>query len=201
MFLRAKTIRFWRIIPMCLCLVVPVVLSPSVAQANASKPSQLEEFQAKALLIYNIAKFVLWPEDAYQEQMNDFVIDIVGGNPFGGAFYFIHDKTIQGRMVQVFSELNLDDSPPCQVLYTDSINPSEFARQLPLLQKEHVLTITSNPSLFKAGATVLLSVEEDRLTFRVNLEAARAADLEISGNLLRHAEEVILAEHDGGHWP
>jgi len=183
---------------MCFCFVVSVWLAPSSAQANPAKPSQLEEYQAKALLVYNIAKFVLWPEVAFDTHRSDFVIDIVGGNPFGGAFYFIHDKTIQGRMVEVFNDAVLSDEHACQVLYTDTMDPTSLARELKVLQKNHVLVITSNPALFEVGAMVLLSVEDDRLTFRVNLNSAHAADLEISGNLLRHAEEVILAENEGG---
>jgi len=37
---------------------------------------------------------------------------------------------------------------------------------------------------------ILVEVIDDHLAFSVNLAAVKASGLEISGNLLRHAEEV-----------
>ncbi len=182
----------WRILIMCAWLLFACLFHAHTAQAANSNPNQLEEYQAKALLIYNIAKFVIWPEEAFTTHPNRFVINIAGQNPFGNAFYFLDNKTIQGRDVAVESWTGLNLAYDYQVLYIDSMGLQEFSHALQSLQEHHVLVITSNVDLFDAGAMVYLGVESENLIFRVNLASAHKAGLEISGNLLRHADQVYF---------
>lgn len=174
-----------------------LVASPLHAQR---RPSQLEEYQAKALLIFNFAKFVIWPGDAFATHENTFVIDVVGEDPFGGSFFFIKNKTVQERTVVIRKCAFLEQCYNSQIIYIDQGDTADLQSELERLHAEHTLIITSDPALFEAGAMVLITVKGDRLAFDVNLPAARKAGLEVSGNLLRHADRVILKKkrEEGG---
>lgn len=160
--------------------------------AEVKTPNELEEFQAKALLVYNIAKFVIWPDGAFANHPDTFTINIVGENPFDGAFYFLDEKKIQGLEVAVRHNDTLTFPHDSQVVYVDSADLEAFTKVLPRLQAQNILVVTSNRELFNSGAMVCLSVKDDQLSFAVNLDSAHKADLEISGNLLRHADTVIF---------
>ena len=49
----------------------------------AQEAGEAEEYQAKTALIYNFAKFVTWPKEAYANDDAPFVIATLGDNPFG----------------------------------------------------------------------------------------------------------------------
>jgi hypothetical protein len=51
----------------------------------AQQPGEAYEYEAKAALIYNFAKFTTWPEETFQDAEAPFVFAVLGNNPFGDA--------------------------------------------------------------------------------------------------------------------
>jgi hypothetical protein len=54
-----------------------------------------------------------------------------------------------------------------------------------------VLVVADSPGALRQGAALNMAVASSRVTFEVNLRAARAAGLTLSSRLLRLATEVI----------
>src|ERR1700681_3665474 len=68
-------------------LTMATGLLSSQARAQTSN-----EYQVKAAFLYNFAKFVDWPAEAFGSSGAPFVIGVVGDDPFGGAL----DQAING---------------------------------------------------------------------------------------------------------
>jgi len=64
-------------------------------------------------------------------------------------------------------------------------------RVLEELRGKPVLMIADSPGAARLGVTLNLSVNQNKITFEANLQAARAAQLSLSSKLLRLATEVI----------
>lgn len=170
------------VVGLLLAVALLAVLSPDPSQAQ--HPS---EHQVKAAFLFSLASFVDWPET---EQADTLSIGILGQDPFGEAFTPFLDKQIKDRPVRLHRSTRLQELPPCQVLY---ICPSE-ARYLPqilaYLGNRRVLTVGETEGLAAAGVMINFYLEENKVRFEINVEAAHRADLKLSAKLLKLARLV-----------
>src|SRR5438552_4517064 len=78
----------------------------------------LTEYDVKAAFLYNFAKFVEWPPEAFKNSENAFVVGILGEDPFQPDL----EKGLNGQTVQekklAFKRLaSLQETSGCQVVF------------------------------------------------------------------------------------
>src|SRR5579862_3759358 len=56
----------------------------------------VDEYQVKAAFLYNFAKFVEWPPQAFRDRSTPFTICVLGQTPFGRAL----EAAIDGKVVE-----------------------------------------------------------------------------------------------------
>lgn len=153
---------------------------------------EAEEYRVKAALLYNTCKFVTWPKNRSTKNDSEFVFYVVGKAPLLRALQSIGGKKIGGRSIKTLAISNIKDVGSCRVLFcsTEDLRSCSQA-QLQRLADSHVLTVGETEGFLEAGGIVELSVVEKRLVFTINLAAARRANLEMSGALLRLAKEIV----------
>jgi hypothetical protein len=149
--------------------------------------TDLPEYQVKAAMLYNVAKFVEWQGAKTDTPMQ---VCILGNNPFGAALYSLRGKVVHGRQLNVRQVSRPAEIGACQILY---ISSSE-RRSLPSIIGDRglpgVLTV-SDMDRFASGGGVVGFVEVDgKIRLEVNLEAAQQANLKISSQLLKLARIV-----------
>ncbi|WPJ97543.1 YfiR family protein [Coraliomargarita algicola] len=165
-----------------------MALSTNVGTASNDR-AIIEENDGKALLIYNIAKFTVWPSEG-SNQSAPFIFTLWNDHALSDAFRNIEGLQAQGRPIRI-NHHEQDRAPiDCKVLVIPGHQLQAFIQSKELLLIRPVLTVTTDTSVFEAGAMVLIEVLDDHLSFSVNLAALKASGLEISGNLLRHARKV-----------
>jgi hypothetical protein len=167
-------------------LAVTLFMSPGFASKDRAI---IEENQAKALLTYNIAKFTVWPHESAPSDA-PFTFSLSENEAMAKAFQVIEGQQVNGRTVKVIRDTK--DSIPVsgEVLIISKYQLQAFVIARDELYHSPILTVTADSEIFDAGAMVLIQVVDDRLSFSVNLGRVKASGLEISGNLLRHAQEV-----------
>ena len=62
---------------------------------NAGTSPTIDEYQLKAAVLYNFAKFVEWPPETFQGPADPITLCILGENPFGNGL----DQTIRGKSI------------------------------------------------------------------------------------------------------
>ena len=68
--------------------------------ALSGSAQEIDEYQVKAAFLYNFAKFVEWPSQAFQTSKDPITVCVLGHNPFGNALEdVIRGKSIEGRPV------------------------------------------------------------------------------------------------------
>lgn len=149
----------------------------------------IEENQGKALLIYNIAKFTVWPSETEPSEA-PFVFASWNDKALTKAFEVIEGQKIQSRTVSIKFYKKNNNPMDCEVLFIPQDRLQAFTRMRDEINTKPILTVTTDPGVFDAGAMVLIEIVDDHLSFSVNLGRVKATGLEISGNLLRHAKEV-----------
>lgn len=164
-----------------------LTLLMSIGSASRAR-AIIEENDGKALLIYNIAKFTVWPETAPAN--TSFIFALWDDPGLAKAFENIKDLKTQGRNIRIHQHQNDRVPIDCELLIIPGHKLQTFIKSKGDLDNFPILTVTTDPNVFDAGAMVMVQVIDDHLSFSVNLGAVKASGLEISGNLLRHARKV-----------
>src|SRR5258708_8684937 len=85
----------------------------------------LAEYEIKAAFMYNFAKFVQWPAEAFGQAQSPLILCVIGDDVFGPALDTIEHKLAQGRELKVRRQIRLEGARACHILF---IAESEHAR-------------------------------------------------------------------------
>ncbi len=155
---------------------------PHAAGALAADP--LPEYTVKAGYLYNFALLTEWPDEAIGDSLE---LCILGPDHFGPALDALRGKTVNNRRIDIRFIVQPSEARKCHILYIAEAERSEMAALRGELANRPVLTVTDDESLSKAGITIFLRPDRQRLVFEINNNAAKRANLNISARLLRLA--------------
>ncbi len=168
-----------RLLVVALCMALPRM------EAQAAPPT---EYEVKAAFIHNIAKFVEWP--AAMPSSGRARLCLLGENPFGGALEALHGKQI-GKMsweiVPAGASTNLKE---CRVLFIAASERGNLGSILESIGNSPVLTVGDTEGYAGHGVMVNFYLEENKVRFEINREAAARARLAMSSQLLKLARIV-----------
>jgi len=154
------------------------------AASGACAVDSAQENALKAAYLYNFAKFIDWPKPF----VGGFNLCLVGRDNFGRSLDSLESKNVKDQPVRILRGVGGDSLRQCQILFFS--DRSATARELAQLAEQGVLTIAESEGFLDQGGLITLAVEQNRLVFDVNLEAARRANFAISARLLRLARHV-----------
>lgn len=173
---------------MLLCTFAPLARPVSGADQSSSAPT---EFQVKAAYLFNFLKFVEWPDDPSPDPHGKWVIGIVGDSPVGDELLHLAEgKNVQGRELQVKKMQAADNLRACHILFISESEKKRLPSILVALHGSSVLTVADIDHFVGSGGMVEFVIEDARVRFAVDLDAASRARLKISSKLLAMAHVV-----------
>ena len=171
-------------------LVLILSFSPvAMALQPASQP--LREYRIKAAFLYNFAKFVEWPPEAFDEEDSALVLGVLGDDPFGAALQSLRGKTVRGRGLTIKRFDSLRDLGHCHILFITSSVREQQQKALESLQGSNVLTVGEMQRFVQMGGIINFVIRKNKLRFEINLDAGKRAGLVISSQLLKLADSVV----------
>lgn len=154
--------------------IAAVVMTGGAALAEG--PLAVPEEQVKAAFLFNFLKFVEWPD---QSSDGPWLICVAGRSEFAGLLEeTVRDRVVNGRKVTV---RRLAEAKDCHLLF---IPGAEFAGHA-MTARAGILAVGESSGFIEAGGALNLYLESNRVRFEVRPEAARAAGLRISPQLLK----------------
>ena len=184
-----QAIAHWRrrrSVAFAVCFAVLTSFASS-ATAQQSKP---EEYQVKAVYLYNFGRFIDWPAIANKD--DSFTICVLGRDPFGAvldatlAGETIGDKKLAAR--RLGSTLEASN---CRILFISASEASRMKQILAAVEKSGVLTVSDLPDFTISGGMIQFVLRDNKVRFEVNLAAAERAGLTFSSQLLKVATDVM----------
>lgn len=156
----------------------------------ATAPAIADDIEAKveAAYLFHLTKFVDWPA----LPAGEFRICIVGSDSVGGMMRELSGRPVKDRPLRIQVDAATDPAQ-CQILFIDRSD-----RRLPELLKRAgagVLTVSNLADFVGRGGIVGFYPESGRIRLEINPDAARAANLHISGKLLEVARTVPAARN------
>jgi hypothetical protein len=174
-------------------LLLPLMMwAIAGATASGNAPAQSSpEYQLKAVFLFNFAQFVEWPASAFPEPDTPLGICILGEDPFGGYL----DETVRGETVAnhpltVRRYRRVNEIKGCHILFVSRQEQGHLSEILDSLKGHSVLTVSDAERFASRGGMIRFVTDHNRIRLRINLEAARAANLTLSSKLLRPAQIV-----------
>jgi hypothetical protein len=166
-----------------LLLLVNICLPPAEAQPPG-------EYSVKAAFVYNFLKYVDWPASAGCSQTHRFKLGILGMNHFEDAFDKFRGKPIGNCFLEIFEISGTQPLDQFHAVFICKSEATELKSILTRLTNLPVLTIGDSAGFMQAGVMINLIQREDKLGFEINMNAARAATLTISSQLLKLASDI-----------
>lgn len=151
-------------------------------RAQESPPS---EYRLKAAFLFNFAKFVEWPPEAFAEKTSPFIIGVLGQNPFGNELeQTIRGKTVNDRSLQVKEFHSVTEATNCHILFISTSEKQRLPEIFKGLRGASVLTVGETDRFTEAGGMINFVAEGNKTRFQINDAAAKGAGLKISSKLL-----------------
>jgi hypothetical protein len=165
----------------------------STADAQAGDADS-SEYLIKAGFIYNFAKFVDWPSAAFSQPDSPIVIGVIGTDPFGSVLdHIVEDKKIgpRGFVVRRYKGgKDLKDLKDCKILFVSASEKTHVDEILQSVKGLPILTVGETAGFAERGGVIRFTLEDNRVRFEVNVDAAHQADLNISSRLLTLARII-----------
>jgi len=159
--------------------------------ALSARAQIVDEYQVKAAFIYNFAKFVEWPPHAFKSAADPIVVCVLGQNPFGNMLdAAVSGKAVEGRTFLVRQLSGEQSSAGCQILFVSSSERKHLHAILGEIKTGGVLTVGETDTFASEGGVINFKIEDGRVRFQVNVDAAEQARLRISAKLLSLAQIV-----------
>jgi YfiR/HmsC-like len=156
------------------------------------------EYQVEGAYLFNFLKFVNWPDGASADAHEQWVIGIIGENPFGvNLARFAWGQTVKGHDPMIRQFHAGDDLRTCHILFISRSERARLGSILASLRGSPVLTVSDMDNFLAAGGMIQFLMEGDRVRFAVNPTAAERSRLKISSEVLALAQRVIGARIDG----
>lgn len=188
--------KIFRIAALALCIGLLALASPIRAQSTDASGSS--EYLIKAGFIYNFAKLMEWPAQAFSQPTSPIVIGVLGTDPFQGMLDdVLRGKQVNGREFVVKHLKWGDDLRSCNILFVSSSEKVHVDEMFHLIKGLPILTIGDTPGFAERGGIINFVVEDNKVRFEVNVKAARQANISISSRLLALARIVPEAGADG----
>ena len=149
------------------------------------------EFQVKAVFLYNFAQFVEWPARAFATPQSPLVIGVLGEDPFGAYLdEAIVGETVNQRPLTIQRYRRVDEIETCHVLFISRSETRRLEQILTRLKDRNILTVGDSEAFAARGGIIQFISENNKIRFRINLSAAQAVDLVISSKVLRTADVI-----------
>lgn len=154
------------------------------------------EYQVKAVFLFNFAQFVEWPANSFANAQSPLIIGVLGDDPFGQAL----DDVVRGEKVNNHPMIveryhTTNDLKTCHVLFISQSDTRRFPQVLTDLKGRCTLTVSDINNFVRDGGMIQFINERNKVHFRINVEAAKAANVTISSKLLRLAEVTPVGEN------
>jgi hypothetical protein len=145
---------------------------------------EFPEYKLKAAFLYNFAKFISWPTNAFSATNTPLTIGVLGNDPFGPLLKdTVEGKTVNGRSI-LLRPLKRDEQPTgCHILFISRSEKERIPSILAGVEGQSILTVSEVDRFAHAGGMINFLVVSENVRFEINMQTAERAGLRVSSKL------------------
>jgi hypothetical protein len=141
--------------------------------------------------LYNFAKFVTWPAQAFPANNAPVVFCVAGVDPFQELLdATTKERKVEGRQIEI--RRLTADAPlaGCHLVFSSETDGARVAHVLQRAAGAGALTVGEAEDFLPRGGMIRLLVEEGKVRFDISTRSADRAGLKVSSQLLKLARSV-----------
>jgi len=146
------------------------------------------EYQIKAAFLYNFAKFVDWPDEAFPNEQASLDFGVLGADPFAASLDSLSGKIAKGRTLEIKRLKTAEEARMCHILFISASETNRLAQILETLKGSSVLTVGEAGRFTQLGGIIKFKTVENKVRLEINEDAASRSGLKIPSRLLNVAE-------------
>ncbi len=159
--------------------------------AFAADSSALTEYQVKSLCVLNFAKYVEWPTEAFADTNTPITVGCLAtGKVLEALKEAAEGKTVSGRKIQIVEAGSPEKWAGCNIIFVNSSERKHLPEILDRLKGQPVLIVGESDQFLQQGGAVNFLRKDGKIRFEINVDAAKAAHLQVSSKLLSLADNV-----------
>ena len=167
------------------------------AAPSASSVAPDSERDVKAAFLYNFAKFVEWPPETFADAASPMVLCVLDDEPLGASLRAtVKGEKLNERRLVVRLLRDPQATQGCHVLFVGA-EKGRLPEILASLRGAGVLTVGGAGDFLDRGGMIRLFLEQNRVRFDINLDAAEQSHLKLSSKLLRLARAINPQRQEG----
>jgi hypothetical protein len=159
----------------------------SIYGGEKPKPT---DYEVKAAYIYNFAKFIDWPQSRFPDRNANIDVCVLGNDQLGQYLAKIEGKSTGDRRIGFKRNTSLETLRECEILFIDNSQMGKLDKILEAANGSSILTVGDTKGFAQRGVTINFYLENNKMRFEINLQAANRAGLKIRSNLLNIAKIV-----------
>lgn len=171
-------------------LLFLVVFQPSPEGAIGTEVAR--EYQLKAAYLFNFARFVSWPDKAFENQSDALNLCIIGNNPFNSILSKLESKKIDSHPLKVYYLEEADQSSlqRCHLAYytdtTQSLKTEAWQSSL-----DNTVSISDEEGFALTGGEIEFVLKGNRLNFIINNSSMKKKGIQPRASLLELAAYIL----------
>lgn len=169
-------------------MVMITVLLCSGGSHAATSPT---EINVKTAYIYQIPKFITWPDGALQSPDRIFLCVWGTADEYEQALRKLHLRKVQNHSLHIRYINKPSQINDCNILFLTGPKARKFInKHYTRLTNNHILTIGEASGFAQYGGVIGFTLKDNRVGVEVNAQVAEDSGIMISANLLEIASGV-----------
>jgi YfiR/HmsC-like len=169
-----------------IALAATLIAASGIAADNGTAAAP--DVAVKAALLYNFAKFAEWPALPSGARL---LICIVGDDAIAAAVVeTVRGQNISGHALDVSRPQDTGSWHVCQLLFIADAETRRSAGALGGIRTLPVLTVSDGKGFSQTAGIIELYVQDERMRFAINVDAAERSGLHLSSRLLGLAKII-----------
>ncbi|ETR72663.1 MAG: transmembrane protein [Candidatus Magnetoglobus multicellularis str. Araruama] len=160
---------------------------------ETSVDASSKEYIYKAGFLEKFSRFTQWDIQSHDlDQSKNFVIAVIGHNPFGGILKKMYQKqTIKNKPVKVIYISQISEIETCHLLFISESCAPKLAKILSSLKNKPILTVSDSEGFAQKGVHInFFLTQRGTLHFEINIKRIKAAGLRVNPLLLEVARVI-----------
>ncbi len=165
-----------------------LVLSSFALSRAYGEGAEFTEYDVKAGFIYNIAKFIDWPEGGNRVDGKETLeLCILGSDPFGKSLDAIEGKIVKGRTFHVRRVASINELKSCHMVFIPRTERERVPRIAEAIKDYGILTVGDTEGFLTQGVMINFFVDGKRVRFEIDPERVKRGRINMSSQLLKLA--------------
>lgn len=147
--------------------------------------------QVHAVFLYNLTRFVRWPDTAFNSKQSPHKICVIGKTPIVGLLKkVVKGESTNGRYYTVERTEAIQSSLDCHILFFTSVSARIHSDDIGLLKNLPVLLVSPQSNFTEEYGMLSLGQKGNRVQPIINIKNVNSSKIKISSKLLQLATIV-----------